>query len=139
MQIEGGCYCGSVRYRAEGEPLFRVHCYCRICQFMSGGSPNVVMGMPEDGFVYTEGAPEGYSPNNSADPATREFCPKCGTHLLGRSPERPQAVFLKVGTFDDPSLFGGPEAAMFLCEKQSFHHVPEGVPTFERGPTQSED
>ena len=22
MVIEGGCYCGALRYRAEGEPLF---------------------------------------------------------------------------------------------------------------------
>jgi len=32
------------------------------------------------------------------------------------------------------SLFGGPEMAIFLCEKQTFHGVPEGIAKFERFP-----
>jgi len=64
----------------------------------------------------------------------REFCPECGTHVLTRTPNLPGAVLLKVGTFDDPSLFGGPQMVIFTIDKQSFHHVPEGVPTFERVP-----
>ena len=32
MVIEGGCYCGALRYRAEGEPVFAGQCHCRECQ-----------------------------------------------------------------------------------------------------------
>ncbi len=46
----------------------------------------------------------------------------------------PGAVLIKVGTFDDPSVFGGPQMVIFTIDKQSFHHVPEGVPSFERTP-----
>ena len=35
MQVEGGCYCGAVRYRAEGEPAFRGQCHCRECQYIT--------------------------------------------------------------------------------------------------------
>jgi len=65
---------------------------------------------------------------------TREFCPDCGTHLVTRSPGLPGAVILKVGTLDDPGVYGGPQTVIFTVDKQSFHHVPEGVPTFERAP-----
>ena len=58
MKIEGRCYCGGVRYEADGDPLFKAHCYCRECQYISGGSPNIVMGMPESGFTYTQGSPK---------------------------------------------------------------------------------
>lgn len=133
MQIEGGCYCGEVRYRVEGEPLFKGQCHCRECQYISGGSPNMVMGMPQAGFVYTKGSAKAFRRTDLANPVTREFCPECGTHLLSRAPGLP-AVLLKVGTFDDPSLFGAPQMAIFTIDKQAFHHVPEGLPTFERTP-----
>lgn len=134
MELEGGCYCGAVRYKTTGEALFRGQCHCRECQYIAGGSPNVVMGMPAAGFAYTKGSPKGFRRSDLDNPVTREFCPECGTHLLARAPTLPNAVLLKVGTLDDPSVFGSPQMVIFTGEKQSFHHVPEGVPTFERGP-----
>jgi hypothetical protein len=43
-------------------------------------------------------------------------------------------VILKVGTLDDPSLFGGPEIVVQTADKQPFHLIPVGVPSFERFP-----
>ncbi len=134
MQIEGGCYCGAVRFKAEGDPLFKAQCHCRECQYIAGGSPNVLMGMPESGFAYTKSSPKAFRRSDLENPATREFCPECGTHLLSRAPGIPGAVMIKVGTFDDPSQFGMPQMAIFTIDKQSFHHVPDGVAVFERTP-----
>ena len=134
MDITGGCYCGAVRYQATGEALFKGQCHCRECQYVSGGSPNVVMGMAEPGFSYTKGAPKQHRRSDLPTPVTREFCADCGTHILAKSPGVPGAVLLKVGTFDDPSVFGAPQMVIYTIDKQSFHHVPEGVPTFERRP-----
>jgi len=69
-----------------------------------------------------------------ADSVTREFWPDCGTHILGRSPRLLGSVLLKPGSLDDPSAFGRPQLVVFTIDKQSFHHVPEDVPTFERTP-----
>ena len=46
----------------------------------------------------------------------------------------PGALMLKVGTLDDPSAFEGPQMAIYTVDKQVFHTMPEGVPTFERAP-----
>ncbi len=134
MNLEGGCYCGSIRYRTEGEALFKGQCHCRECQYIAGGAPNVIMGMPEAGFTYTKGSPAQYRRGDLENPVTREFCSECGTHLLAKSPSMPGALMLKVGTLDDPSVFGQPQMVIFTCDKQSFHQLPEGVPAFERTP-----
>ncbi len=134
MTVEGGCYCRSVRYRATGDALLKGQCHCRECQYISGGHPNVVMGMPEAGFSYTTGSPKQYRRRDLDKPVTREFCPECGTHLLTRTPGLPGAVLIKVGTLDDPGVFGMPQMAIFTVDKQTFHHVPEGVVAFERVP-----
>ena len=134
MKLTGGCYCGAVRYEAEGEPLFRAQCHCRECQYISGGHPNAVMGMPEAGFKYTKGTPKQFRRSDLPTPVTREFCGECGTHILAKSSALPGAMLLKVGTFDDQSVYGGPQMVIFTIDKQAFHHLPEGVPTFERYP-----
>jgi hypothetical protein len=134
MGLDGGCYCGALRYTAEGSPLFKGQCHCRECQYVSGGHPNAVMGMPAATFRYTQGAPKTFTRKDLPNPVTREFCGECGTHILARSPGVPGGVLLKVGTLDDPSVYGGPQMVIFTCDKQSFHHVPPGVPAFERVP-----
>jgi hypothetical protein len=134
MKIEGGCYCGAVRYKAEGDPAFKGQCHCRECQYISGGHPNVIIGMPETGFAYSKGSPKAFRRGDLENPVTREFCVECGTHLVSKAPALPGVAMIKVGTFDDPGLFEKPQMAIYTIDKQSFHSIPEGVPTFERVP-----
>ena len=134
MTFEGGCYCGALRYEATGDPLFKGQCHCRECQYISGGHPNLLLALPEAGFSYTKGTAKEFRRGDLDNPVTREFCADCGTHILAKSPGVPGSVILKVGTLDDPSTFGEPQMAIFLCDKQSFHHVPDGVASFDRTP-----
>ena len=133
MKLEGGCYCGKVRYVADGEPMRKGQCHCRECQFITGGAPNMFVVTPSAGFAYTKGAPKQFTRGDLEHPVTREFCPDCGTHLATRPPGRP-VIVVKVGTLDDPKLYGGPQMAIFTIDKQPFHQVPEGLATFERMP-----
>ena len=133
MKLEGGCYCGQVRYVAEGEPMLKAQCHCRECQYLTGGSPNMFMLMPPDGFAFTKGAPKSFTRSDIDNAVTREFCAECGTHLLTRRPGL-SAVILKIGTLDNPDLFGNPQMAIFTIDKQPFHQIPEGLPAFERLP-----
>ena len=134
MEIQGGCYCRAVRYQATGDALFSAQCHCRECQYLAGGSPNVFMVLPASGFRYTSGTPKAFTRQDIDNAVTREFCGECGTHLVTRSPGLADAVILKVGSMDDPSLFPGPQMAIFCVDKQHYHRVPEGVPEHERIP-----
>jgi hypothetical protein len=133
MRLEGGCYCGAVRYVAEGDPIMKAQCHCRECQYFTGGAPNLVIGMPTDGFSFVKGQPAQFKRPDLENGVTREFCAACGTHLDTRAPGFP-GVILKVGGLDDPSLYEGPQIAIYLMDKQAFHQVPDGVMTFERFP-----
>ncbi|GAC1626616.1 MAG: GFA family protein [Nevskia sp.] len=134
MIVEGGCYCGAVRYRAEGEPQIKAQCHCRECQYTSGGSPNVIMGMPQAGFAYTKGTPKRYTRKDLPNPVTREFCGECGSPLVSLAPMLAGVALIKVGSLDNPAVFGKPELAVFTIDKQVFHSLPEGLPSFERMP-----
>ena len=131
--LRGGCYCGKVRYTAEGESNFKAQCHCRECQYMTGGGPNYFMMMPAAGFRYDQGLPAQFTRSDLERPVTREFCAACGTHLVTR-PAGMSMLVLKVGTLDDPAQYGGPQAAIYAIDKQAFHCVPEDLPTFERLP-----
>ena len=133
MKVEGGCYCGQVRYEADGDPAFRGQCFCRECQYISGGDSVLVMAMPEGGFKVTKGAPKPFRRSDIPKPVTREFCPNCGTHLTTRA--MPGLVMIKIGTLDDPKLFGAPQMAIYTCDRQPFHHVPTNIPTFDKLPS----
>jgi len=132
MKFEGGCYCGAVRYVAEGEPLIKAQCHCRECQYITGGHPNVILGMPRQGFKYTSGEPSQYSRSDVDQPRTREFCQQCGTHLTTLSPNLPTGVFVKVGSMDDPAEYGAPAVVIQTADAQAFHHIPQGADVHER-------
>jgi hypothetical protein len=133
MRFEGGCYCRKVRYVAEGEPRLRAQCHCRERQYISGGGPNLFILMPPHGFRYVSGLPKTFARDDLDQPVTREFCERCGTHMVSRNPRFP-FVLLKVGTLDDPSLYGAPRMAIYTIDKQPFQIIPEGLPAFERLP-----
>jgi hypothetical protein len=103
---------------AEGEPRLRAQCHCRERQYISGGAPNLFMLMPLKGFRYVRGAPKTFTRSDLDQPVTREFCANCGAHLTTRRTDMP-LVILKVGTLDNPSLYGAPQMAIYTCDKRS--------------------
>ncbi|MEM8498150.1 MAG: GFA family protein [Pseudomonadota bacterium] len=131
MKFSGGCYCGELRYEAEGEPILKGQCHCRECQYISGGSPNVILALSDDSLAYTKGQPKQFQRTDIENAVIREFCGNCGTPITSLAAGM---TILKVGSMDDVSQYGSPDMAIFCIDKQEFHHVPEGIPAFERMP-----
>jgi hypothetical protein len=114
-----------VRYEAEGDPMMKAQCRYREIH-LRRRAQHV---RPDAGLHYTRGAPKQFTCSDLERSVTREFCAECGTHLVTRP-----AVVIKVGTLDDPALFGGPQMATYAVDKQAFHTIPEGMPSFDRLP-----
>jgi len=133
--MEGGCYCGALRYEIDGDAVFKGECHCRECQHISGGGPNFFMGVPVAHFKYTKGAPAQFTRDDIPNPVTRDFCGKCGAPIMTMSPGAPGIVILKVGSLDNPAKdYGGPQMAIYMCDAQPFHTVANGVAQFDKMP-----
>lgn len=75
----GGCQCGAVRYRANGELGFPHVCHCRMCQKASGNYFMPFAGVIWANFTVTRGDPTWFQ---SSDAVKRGFCARCGTPLF---------------------------------------------------------
>jgi len=96
--LTGGCQCGAVRYRLEGEPTGASVCYCRMCQKASGGPFMAFAGVRLAELVFTRGAPKTFVSSSAAE---RGFCAACGTPLTYRLFDRDRISFT-IGSLDDP-------------------------------------
>jgi hypothetical protein len=72
MKVEGGCYCKAVRYVAEGEPIIKAECFCRECQYITGGGNLLLMAMPTSGFALTKGAVKDFKRDDIERAVTRD-------------------------------------------------------------------
>src|SRR5579862_5779019 len=131
--ITGGCLCGTVRYEAEGNPLFAVLCHCRDCQRASGTGHVPVMGMPKSSFT-AQGETRTYAVRHASGRSSiRHFCPTCGSLLFGTTEILPEAVSIYVGTLDDPSVFQ-PEAVMFKRDRHDWDVTAKALLEFDTLP-----
>ena len=129
----GGCLCGAVRYELAGRARMGVSCYCRDCQYVSGGAPaHVVMVSRQD--LVVQGKPRvHWTEAESGRRVAREFCPACGTPLFAYTQKKPGRVAVKVGSLDDPSTFK-PQLAIWMASAQPWHTLDISLPRFQRLP-----
>lgn len=128
---EGGCGCGSVRYRLESTPLFVHCCHCRWCQRESGASFALNAMIEADRVKNLGVEPEVIStPSESGLGQKMARCPKCRitvwSHYAGSGPI---TKFVRVGTLDNPDVLP-PDVHIFTASKQPWVLLPEGVPAF---------
>lgn len=98
MAYSGGCQCGRVRYRAEGEPAHASVCYCRMCQRASG-QPFMAFARFKADAVSWSTPPEVFASSNLVE---RGFCRECGTPLTYRVVSGPN-LSVALNSLDDPS------------------------------------
>jgi len=134
MAVTGGCYCGEVRYEVDGPQETAFQCHCRECQYLTGGNANIVVVFAESDFRYTKGLASSFARSDLENPVTRHFCGACGTGIGSRTPSRPNSMIVKVGTLDNPGEYQA-QAAIFTCDRQAYHYIPNNIPSFDKRPT----
>ena len=98
---EGGCQCGAVRYRLEGEPVALVACHCSECQRQSGSAFGMSLIVSKDAFQLLSGEPKQFDRTaDSGRSVECAFCPACGTRIYHEPTYRKDTLNIKTGTLD---------------------------------------
>lgn len=124
MISEGGCLCGAVRFKAEGEPINVRICHCRTCQ-KAMGSPFFARALFAQNALTVIGDTISYASSETLD---RVFCKTCGTRLFAWR-RNGTAAGVALATFDDRNAFA-PTEHIWVAEKMDWLKLNDGLPQY---------
>ena len=100
---EGGCACGSVRYRLASDPLFVQCCHCLNCQRQTGSAFVINLMIEADRVELLAGAPLPVEVPRDDGTTQRIFrCPSCQVAVFSEY-GRADLRYVRAGTLDEPS------------------------------------
>ena len=118
--LDGGCFCGAVRYRLNSAPMFVHCCHCRDCQRQSGSAFVLNALIETDRIALLAGTPQvGTVPTDSGHPHDIYRCPTCFSAVWSDFGRRPKLRFVRVTTLDDPTAIT-PDVHIYTRSKLSW-------------------
>jgi len=127
--LEGGCACGSVRYRLKSDPLLVHCCHCLNCQRQTGSGFVINVLIETDRVQLLAGEPQSVAVPRSGGKKQKIWrCPTCQIALYSQYTS-PRVRFVRAGTLDDPAAVA-PDVHIFTRSKLPWVMLPESVPAF---------
>jgi hypothetical protein len=127
---EGGCSCGTVRYRLTSDPMFVHCCHCLNCQRQTGSAFVINLLIETDRVEVLAGDPQPVDvPRDDGSMQRILRCPTCQVAVFSHY-GRPEVSFVRGGTLDDPSAIA-PDVHIFTRSKLGWVTLPDPVPAFE--------
>jgi hypothetical protein len=126
--LQGGCYCGAVRYVVEGETFHHTLCHCSDCRRIAG-APAVAWfsaRMPE--LRFTRGNPATF---RSSEHVLRGFCATCGTTLSFQDDRHPEEIDIATASLDDPNA-AAPRDHTFVQDRLAWMPMSDDLPAYQR-------
>ena len=126
--LEGGCLCGSVRYRGVVDDSKTVgHCHCAMCRKSTGATLVSWIHVLAKDFAFTRGEPERFRSSHIAE---RTFCGTCGCQFtfrfVGDSEDDPASLWVTLGSTDRPEDFE-PVHQIFTDDRLPWLHLGGGL------------
>ncbi|MCZ4281096.1 GFA family protein [Kiloniella laminariae] len=132
--LEGGCFCGKVRYKTSClDSAFKVNCHCRNCQKLSGAAYISLLGVPENSFSVTGEVTCFETTGGSGKKMRTFFCASCNSRLYGKPEIGPGLVLIGAATLDRPELYR-PTADMFVKNALPWDSMDDTIPKFDAFP-----
>lgn len=129
--MQGGCTCGSVRYRMVEAPMFVNACHCTWCQRETGSAFALNAILEMDRLEVTGAVEMIRLPSASGKGQEVARCPSCKVALFSHYAGAGRlAAFVRVGTLDDPSACP-PDVHIYTATKLPWLVLDDRVPVFE--------
>lgn len=130
VAIQGGCFCGRVRYRIDAPLRNARSCHCSRCRKAFSGAGSAYAEVVPGSFAWIEGEAE-LTRFESAPGWGLCFCRTCGTTLCGTHDDEVHGVTL--GSVDgDPGVRIGMH--LFVGSRAPWDHIGGDAPQFEEFP-----
>lgn len=131
---EGGCCCGSVRYRLLEDPLELHVCHCTDCQRLSGNAFIMTMSVHQRSLELHRGELTTFEfPTPQGTTRRDQRCSDCGSRMWSEPPRYPELRGLRPGTLDDTSWLN-PIAHIWTASAQPWVSIPDGVLRYDKAP-----
>jgi hypothetical protein len=129
--LEGGCACGTVRYRLGSPPMFVHCCHCRDRQRQTGSAFALNALIEADRVLLLSGNAEPIAvPTPSGKPHEIYRCSSCRVALWSIYGGVQKLRFVRVGTLDDAAALK-PDVHIYVRSKLPWVTLPENVPAFD--------
>ena len=128
QKIQGGCFCGNVRYEYEPDYLAYRYCFCSRCRKLRGTAHAANIFVPEASFNWLQGEDGIRSYTLEGARFGNSFCDSCGSPVP-RQAMAGKAWLIPAGTVDeDPGIM--PEGAIFWDSRSSWLPVADKLEKF---------
>lgn len=128
--VNGGCFCGRIRYRVNAPLINARSCHCSRCRKAFSGAGSAYAEVQPGSFSWLKGEAE-LTSFESAPGWGMAFCRTCGTTLCGTHEGRVHGVTL--GSVDgDPGV--EIEMHIFTGSKAPWDHIGGRAPQYDTFP-----
>jgi hypothetical protein len=132
---EGGCLCGAIRYRLNGQPMSSVICHCHSCRRASGAPSVAWITFERSQFEFLSGQPRVY---RSSPDVNRRFCATCGSALSYEHANSAGTIDITTLTLDEPNSFP-PGQEVWLEDRIPWQPVNPRLRQSPRGGSEAKD
>jgi hypothetical protein len=125
----GGCLCGGVRYRIDGDCRDIICCHCENCRRTHG---HVAAYTALDKSALTLLSADTLQWFHDASPDTyRGFCAHCGASLFWDARDGRERISVAAGSLDDSGRLQT-IGHVFVAEAGSYYEISDGLPCYDR-------
>ncbi|MFK5987026.1 MAG: GFA family protein [Pseudomonadota bacterium] len=129
----GQCLCGDVKYTITAKPVRFVQCHCDDCRRTTGTGHTSNAFFKQDAVNIIGETHSHAVVTDTGSIISRYFCPRCGSHLFGKSSVFTKFIGISAGTLDDSSWFKA-DVIVYNKRKPAWDFMDNSITTYEEMP-----